>query len=173
MSVCVYSIYTSNLSHEPINQENLKHCVCVSHYLRAFWSWYFEDVCIRAYEFINKCSSRNNDSPQFSSSAWFPQSSIPLQCMSWGRQKVRFPQGKYPSGQVLLSSVILSAVNKAEKQYDWIESFWYSILFLSNVSVKCNIYQPHLDIFVSSWTSRLLFFLQSISSCCTSLSNLK
>lgn len=34
------------------------------------------------------------DSPQFSSSAWFPQSLMPLQCMGWGRHTVRLPQGK-------------------------------------------------------------------------------
>ncbi len=39
-------------------------------------------------------TDRNLNLPQFSSSAWFPQSSTPLQWSSWGRQVLRFPQGK-------------------------------------------------------------------------------
>lgn len=66
----------------------------------------------------SKCWSGKNDLPQFSSSAWFPQSLMPLQCMSWGRHTVRLPQGKYPRGHDAFSSVILSAVNKVEKPKD-------------------------------------------------------
>lgn len=72
-------------------------------------------------EHFTKCSVWNSDSPQFSSSAWFPQSSMPLQCMGWGRHRVRLPQGKYPRGQGAFSSVTFSAVKESRRiqEYDY------------------------------------------------------
>lgn len=61
------------------------------------------------------CVKWSDSSPQFSSSAWFPQSLMPLQCMSWGRHTLRLPQGKNPRGHVVTSSEILRAVNAADR----------------------------------------------------------
>lgn len=89
------------------------------------------------------CCSRDGNSPQFSSSAWFPQSLMPLQCMSWGRHTVRLPQGKYPRGHEVLSSDVLSAVDKGKiKSIDLIKN---AICLSTHLSRACteSPWTPH------------------------------